>query len=239
MTAKGHSERSIRQQLFAYSLSAGATLATVGVAKASIVYSGPENLITTATFTVEGSGTTTGTDQDLSFAGSPQTLRFFGFGGSYLSGTSYGVQYVIGSGAQDGFRLVRAAANYSIGPSGAAFQTSYGGNPLFRNDKATPVSSPVLSGPFQPGGVAGRGFLPIRLDAGGGNFHYGWVDYQPSADGLSATIFGHAYETGNNVPILAGAVPEPAESAFALGVLALGAAGLHRLRKQRLASMQA
>ncbi len=69
--------------------------------------------------------------------------------------------------------------------------------------------------------------------------NYGWIQFQTTATtGFPATILGYAYENTGGA-ITAGqvvAVPEPSTTmALGLGALSLGAAGVRRWRKARLA----
>ena len=89
-------------------------------------------------------------------------------------------------------------------------------------------------GPF----AGATGYLPIRLRLSPTSFEYGWIAYSATANASSATISGWAYQSTPDTSILAGVVPEPAQTGTALALLALGAAGAHRMRKQRVASSQ-
>jgi hypothetical protein len=84
-------------------------------------------------------------------------------------------------------------------------------------------------------------FLPLRLDAGGGNYNYGWV--QGFDFGTHIVITGFAFEKDLNTPILAGdtgspsAVPEPGSLAVISGLFGLVVAANRRARKQNQPSM--
>jgi hypothetical protein len=84
-----------------------------------------------------------------------------------------------------------------------------------------------------------------------GTTNYGWIELtatttgvagsgtagDPFLSGYSATLGDWAYDN-SGVKILAGAVPEPATAALAMGgALVAGAAGLRRWRKQRAARL--
>lgn len=89
--------------------------------------------------------------------------------------------------------------------------------------------------------ASGPTFLPLRLDAGGGNYNYGWV--QGFGFGSNITITGFAFERDFNTPILAGdtgspaAVPEPGSLAVISGLFGLVVAANRRARKQNQPSM--
>jgi hypothetical protein len=85
------------------------------------------------------------------------------------------------------------------------------------------------TGPWTGGANA---YAALRIDAGGGNFNYGWVSINYDTAGPTATISGFAFENQVNTPITAGAVPEP--STYALLALAglFGAAVWHHRRQQ-------
>jgi len=227
MTGKAQSEKSIKRNLVAYSIGAGATLASVCPATASIVYSGSVSLTVSS-----------GVNQDLDFGtfdGGGAGIRF-----SYLKDTGGNIGYTYYR------QRVTGLNNNRFAPTSVASGTAINSSLSFSSGTSqlfTRLNDGYGYGPFSsnpgPAGVAQRGYLPIRLSSNGTTFNYGWVDYSPAQNGKSATILGYAYETTVGATIAAGAVPEPAESALALGILALGAAGLHRLRKQRQAAARA
>ena len=114
----------------------------------------------------------------------------------------------------------------------------------------------IAKGAFTSGGTSNstgltgsvNGILGVSFDLGAGAL-FGWIKVHvtrtgPGAGGapLSLTLVEHAYEDVLGVAIGAGhdtsltttPVPEPASAGLAgLGLLALGAAGLRRMRKQR------
>lgn len=92
----------------------------------------------------------------------------------------------------------------------------------------------------------GVSYLPIYLDAGGGNGHYGWIAlaYESEGEGYSLTLSGFAFEQEYNQSILAGqteggaepggggggsSVPEPGTAVSML----FGLAALAHLRARR------
>jgi hypothetical protein len=94
-------------------------------------------------------------------------------------------------------------------------------------------------------------FLGVEFVLPQGVRHYGWIRFQPVRAGfrlgkpiVSATVTGYAYETVANQPISAGQTKEqtaelappsdlsPMSQPAGLGLLALGAPGLHVWRRQ-------
>jgi MYXO-CTERM domain-containing protein len=70
-----------------------------------------------------------------------------------------------------------------------------------------------------------------------GNTHYGWAEMTLSNSTAQATINEAWYnDTPDGSVTVGNAVPEPAEVGLGLGVLALGAAGLRRMRQNRKAA---
>ena len=85
-------------------------------------------------------------------------------------------------------------------------------------------------------------FAGVKLDAGGGDYVYGWVRFstgpdsgEPGGGPSTVTIFDAAFESTVNQGITTGAVPEP--STIALLSLAGGAMAFrHCRRRQRPAA---
>lgn len=83
-------------------------------------------------------------------------------------------------------------------------------------------------------------FVGFRIDAGGGNYNYGWMRFTTGADygghgPGTITIFDAAYENTLNLGIVAGSItsiPEPSIAVLWIG-LAAGALALHRRRHAR------
>jgi hypothetical protein len=94
---------------------------------------------------------------------------------------------------------------------------------------------------FEIDEATGATFLPLRLDAGGGSYSYGWV--QGFDFGTHIVITGFAFEKNFNTAILAGdvgspsAVPEPGSLAVISGLFGLVVAANRRARKQNQPSM--
>jgi hypothetical protein len=122
-----------------------------------------------------------------------------------------------------------------------------------------PVSAVATSGPILAGtAIGGDGtivyttresdhplgsgltdfYVGMRLwegDTNDGNYNYGWASITTSADGLSATLNGIAFESEINTPINAGdtgitAVPEPG-NVVSLAALLSSAALIRKRRK--------
>jgi hypothetical protein len=122
-----------------------------------------------------------------------------------------------------GQALLPIAAGQSIGtvlPAHGAFQANGAAAILTHNDAGW---SPLTTGTQ----YIGFEFGPT----GGSNPQFGWAEVTLAAG--SATIDRWAYESSPNVPIQAGQVPEPADAAFGLGLLALGAAGVSAYKRRR------
>lgn len=127
------------------------------------------------------------------------------------------------------------------------------GDLFFQNTIATAVGQLLRSGgvfdqtttvyvyPFQTASAKGQSFdvtIGFRFEIDGA-LHYGWVDMElagQDAFGPGTAAFVRiedwAYNDVAGAPINAGQIPEPGTAAVGLSALALGAAGLRRLRKR-------
>ncbi|WOO40301.1 hypothetical protein [Rubellicoccus peritrichatus] len=94
--------------------------------------------------------------------------------------------------------------------------------------------SQTASGQYIPGSLSGT--IGFRFKRGSDDYQHGWATLVVSNFETGyAVITEWAYED-SGAPIVAGSItpiPEPTIVATSLGVLALGAAGLHRWRKLR------
>ncbi|MGA0901106.1 MAG: PEP-CTERM sorting domain-containing protein, partial [Luteolibacter sp.] len=87
------------------------------------------------------------------------------------------------------------------------------------------------------------GFAPLRIDAGGGNYNYGWVEVTvvsgntfspPYLGTVDVTVTGFAFNSNVNEAIEAGAIPEPSTVACLL----LGGSAFAFSRRRRLEQKQ-
>lgn len=81
---------------------------------------------------------------------------------------------------------------------------------------------------YGPWGLNDVGYMGVALNLGG-QVHYGWVQVRIEG-AYTATVLGMAYEDQPGVPILTGAIPEPAS---ATALLALGASGFALWRRRQ------
>jgi len=80
--------------------------------------------------------------------------------------------------------------------------------------------------------ATGTGYAGLRIDAGSGNYNYGWVSIAYDTANSTATISGFAFENQVNTAIPAAAIPEPGTGALALVAAAtVLVAGWRRARR--------
>ena len=137
---------------------------------------------------------------------------------SSVSGQIIGMRETGGAFVQPENFVVRLGAGETIGSS-ANWQT--GGL----------LSKPGYAGSINAGD---RGYVGLRIGSDASGYNYGWADISYNV-GESVTLHAFAMETTVNTPILAGAgaVPEPAETAFA-AALAAGSVAAFRARRRML-----
>ncbi len=118
--------------------------------------------------------------------------------------------------ASASFHLRAVPGNFTIGAAGpfqASAQVAFSSN-----------------GAPQGGLHSGAEYVGFKFQLTG-QTHYGWANITLGGSGL--TFNDWAYESTADTPIAAGAVvPEPAQSAAGLGLLALGAAGVAAFKRR-------
>jgi hypothetical protein len=82
--------------------------------------------------------------------------------------------------------------------------------------------------------ATGTSYAGLRIDAGGGDYNYGWVSVGYDVSTSTATVTGFAFENQVNTAIPAAAVPEPASLALVATGVAFAAA-VYR-RRSRIAT---
>lgn len=165
----------------------------------------------------------------------------FGFSSSTYSTTSYSSLFIKDLGNtrvahQDGgditaFQKLTAGAKLGTASDALDF------NAAAQNRNVVSASSGSVSTGFnfRQGGwsLGDTGYFGFKFTKGG-NTHYGWAEMTISSFSQPwATINEAWYNDTPDASVTVGVVPEPAEVGFGLGVLALGAAGLRRMRENR------
>ena len=212
-----------------------ASLASAPSSEAAALYTDNADLTLLATF---GTGIYFDLDQssagptyasNLNFAG--QDFRLYFYRGGSLGGETEKPSIVgatsAAQAASSGIYASRLAANALISSS-LSFSSSY--RYLERSG----------SGPWQ--NSFGDAYLGLRIDAGGGDFRYGWARVSYSDAANSMTLKDFAIEQQLNTGILAGdtvgapaPVPEPGR--MMLLALGIGGAALRRRRKTRASAV--
>ena len=163
------------------------------------------------------------------------------FGGDLFSGHYQGnVQWGLSGVNYGGFQPTRVQ-KMAYGTSISSISPSIGSWVNYG-----PYMSYNGTGPWAGGGNA---YAPLRINAGGGDYNYGWVNinFVDNGDGTStSTITGFAFEGDINTAINAGdqggpaAVPEPGTMAVGAGLFALAVgAHLRRRREKKAAASDA
>jgi hypothetical protein len=173
-------------------------------------------------------------------------IIYHSFGGPLTVGAGQSVYFNVITGGASGstpgmnFGIDMAATDtpeflYNVASSGSSIaRTGSFGQHLNANDVIDAALTYFNSGSFAalnsggsndtnwPSGTTG--YVGLRLDAGGGNFYYGWAQVTYNVGSFS--LIDVAYQSTPNTSILAGAtaIPEPAPLAALCGVVAMGAA---------------
>jgi hypothetical protein len=142
---------------------------------------------------------------------------------------------------------------YGFGFNGSSVNTLKNGNYMVAMNRGAEISGNRVQGGNVFGSLSayykagsftteadGPSFFALRLDKGGGNYNYGWVQIF-QLDIFHQIITGFAFEKDLNTPIFAGdtgatAVPEPGTLAVITGFFGLMAMAHLRARKQNLPS---
>ena len=195
-----------------------AALLSASAANATIIYFNPETKITSGnsafgdvSWNIDGVG-----DAEATLNNSGSIIGFFSKN-LYSNDNSFEVVTTSGS-------LLGLAANESIS-KGRGFYYSVG---LFYGASLSDVAG-IISGVST--------YIGFRFNPSGTEVLYGWANVTLTDGGSYGTfvINEWAYDDSGD-PIQAGqtsAVPEPATYALGLGALALGAAGLRRMRQRK------
>lgn len=136
----------------------------------------------------------------------------------YLSSASYVPDFDFGTYYQQGYIGSWSGTALSLSTAFIAAGSTVDGSLSFSNYiDLTPVDGTAST------------YAGLRYDLGGGNYHYGWVNYSTNSDSTVITFLGAGFNTIANEPVQAGqttAVPEP--SAAWIGGLFAGIALLRR-----------
>ncbi len=190
----------LETRLMRYALAGGALLA-VPAAQASVIYSGPLNLVATTSNSV-----------DVSF--NPLAAGATDFTLGVTSG-----DITVTSGAGD---------SLDIGPLTLGTAITLADTTTSGPDNVVKINAgPVYSGPWA--NMSSPAYLGVQFTASAQTY-LGWAELQMDQATPSVTLLGYAYNDQAGQPINAGETPEPSSlSLFALG--AAGVLALRRRRQ--------
>jgi hypothetical protein len=183
--------------------------------------------------------------------GGPQSVTFGSIdlvNGTYTLNNSTGTWLYFSVASTSWFDLANNIETAGSGPVPGydAYKLSLG-DPI--NDAAL-IQWGTVSGSFSDWNFGGSGYIALRLNAGGGNYNYGWAQLSFVNNGdltTALTISGFAFENTVNTSINAGdqgggpaPVPEPGTMAVGAGLFALAVgAHLRRRREKKAAASDA
>ncbi len=223
-------KKELGKKLLGYSAAAGAVLTIgAGVAEAVAIKTTPGTPVTVGgggSFNIDFDGDT---NDDISFSVFASTFTFF---------TNY-------TGVSNSANVNGIGSNKIMATGSAALSLSFSDpiNSVLLGSYGAPSASlgrflySHIGTNFYGNFLGNRGFLGVGFDISSST-HYGWVDLMLSTDASEITIYAWGYETdpGTGIPAGVGSegsggepVPEPAT----LATLAMGAAGLYALRRNR------
>ena len=128
--------------------------------------------------------------------------------------------------------IAKLNEGFSVGNSSLMNGFKFHTNPQYDN---TIINSFSIGSAAQEGGwqMGDTGYFGFKFTTNGGaDTHYGWGEMSTEVGVSNFTVVRAYYESTPDTAIQVGAVPEPATVGLGLGALALGAAGLRRMRQR-------
>ena len=167
----------------------------------------------------------------------------FRFSSSRSSSTYYGSLYMRDLGDARVARPNGSSFNFANLSSGAKLGTAADGLSFNAATESRALVSSYNGSNFRGYSPANgswslgdTGYFGFKFTSSG-NTHYGWAEMTLSSGSQPwATINEAWYNDTPDGEVTVGVVPEPAEVGLGLGALALGAAGLRRMRQKRKAA---
>ncbi len=230
-------KKELGKKLLGYSVTAGAVL-TLGTAAAEAVAikttpGAPITVTPNNFFSLDIDG-----DSNIDFYLGISNYSTVKASGTFIANSAYvtGAYYYSGSANPNNFsnqiagdytstvpKALNLPGGISISSSLSATGLTFANLAFYGFSKTSGMSTGTT---FNTGNF-GRGFLGVSFEISD-DYHFGWVDVEVNGDISQLTIYGWGYETvageGIETPI-----PEPAT----LLTLAMGAAGLYALRRNR------
>ena len=236
-------DRRLQKQLTAYSVAAGATLALASPADAALVSNWLQQPI-------PFDSTTAPIDRNIDLNGDTiDDFELFVQAGPSSNDTWVGIR-----GLQVTTPYV-LSGQVRVAGHGPLWTQSPGPGVLVKNIPYSNYIPPWYTQYWQPQGTlngikgtfqgyplgfglfdSSQGFIGVRIslldpnDPNNSNWHLGWIAYQGDNNSPSGTILGWAYDNDHTSTQMHA---NPIPGTFGLGLLALGAAGVARLRQRK------